>query len=398
MQARRVLFVFSLCAIAAAPAAPQAAATLGLADAGDRALPAPWPMRNATPARTGQSPALGAVLGQLEWKTHVAGYAPQFAVAEDGSIYLGTVFNENDWNNESYAYALTPAGAIKWREKVTPYDWGASQGTDGGPAVDDAGNVLVPSTHTELLKLTSEGDPVWEFPGSPQALIQGSPAVLPDQTIRHTIFPSGLVALTPAGTPIFTRPIYNSAAVVAVAANGEMAAGGLRITQPHTSVDIQYFNADGTLRWQRTSIRGAYGIPVFGPDGTVYAPFLSKAFLPDGTEKWTTDVSARTAALSTTGVLYFPTTLALVAVDSATGTRLWTLPLPGNVLQDPAVDAVGNVFVTTDDGKLHSVSPAGTLNWTLQVCDRFLTGPVVAGGKVVAAGRIDTQKYVFAIR
>ena len=64
-------------------------------------LPAPWGMRNATPARTGQSPALGAVLGQLEWKTSVAGHVPQIAVAADGSIYLGTVFNENNWNNES---------------------------------------------------------------------------------------------------------------------------------------------------------------------------------------------------------------------------------------------------------------------------------------------------------
>ena len=143
-------------------------------------------------------------VGQLDWRFPIAGYVPQIAVAQDGSIYLGTVFNENDWNNESYAYALTSAGGLKWREKVTSYEWGASQGTSGGPAVDDAGNVLIPSTNTALVKLSSEGDPMWIYQGNPQAVIQGSPAVLPDQTIRHTIFPAGLLALDSAGTTLFT--------------------------------------------------------------------------------------------------------------------------------------------------------------------------------------------------
>jgi hypothetical protein len=360
----------------------------------------PWQMRNATPARTGQSEAPGAVLGQLDWSFHVAGHVPQIAVAQDGSIYLGTIFNDNPWNNEAYAYALTSEGALKWRQKVRPYDWGASQGTSGGPAVDDAGNVLIPSTYTQLVKLSSDGDPVWIHQGSHQALIQGSPAVLPDQSIRHTIFPDRLLALDDVGTPLFTGPAYNSAATVAVAGNGEMALGGLRISQYHTSVDLQYFNADGTLRWQKSSIRGASGTPIIGPDGTVYAPFVvpGKAYHPDGTVKWTTDVSAGTAALSNTGILYFPNA-GVVAVVAATGLRAWTTAIPGGVLQEPAIDALGNVFVTTQDGKLWSVSPAGTVNWSLQVCDKFLTGPVVAaGGRVVAAGMTANQKYVFAIR
>ena len=77
----------------------------------------------------------------------------------------------------------------------------------------------------------------------------------------------------------------------------------------------------------------------------------------------------------------------------------WTTGGPGGVLQDPAVDALGNVFVTTADGKVWSVSPTGGINWSLQVCDRFLTGPVIAaGGRVVAAGLTGYQKFVFAVR
>jgi hypothetical protein len=359
----------------------------------------PWPMKNATPARTGQSGTVGATLGQVAWRFPVAGTVPMMAVAQDGSIYLGTVFNQNDWNNESYAYALTGTGALKWRRKVTPYEWGFSQAVEGsGPAVDDVGNVLVPSTYTQLLKLTSEGDSVWTYQGSFSALLQGSPAILPDQTIRHTISPPRLLALDSAGNTLFTGAPQNSKATVSVAANGDMAMSGVRTSEPHGSKDIQYFNANGTLRWEKTSSNGANGTPVFGPDGIVYAPFLARAFLPDGTLKWTTDVTAFTASLGNNGVLYFPSG-GVVAVNSATGARLWTVPITGSVLSDTAVDALGNVFVTTADGKLVSVSPTGGINWSLQVCDRFLTGPVVAaGGTVVATGITAFQRFVFAVR
>lgn len=392
MKSRAVLMALFLSI--ALRASAQVADSGGFAEASTH----PWPMRNATAARTGQSASLGATLGQLDWRFHVAGSVPQIAVAQDGSIYLGTVFNENDWNNEAYAYALTSTGSLKWRQKVRPYDWGASQGVSAGPAVDDAGSVLIPSTYTQLLKLSSEGDPIWVYQGNWQAIIQGSPAVLPDQSIRHTIFPARLLALGSAGNTLFTGAAQNAGATVSVAANGDMALSGVRTQEPHGSKDIQYFNADGTLRWEKTSTYGASGTPVFGPDGILYAPFLAKAFLSDGTVKWTTDVAAFTAALGDNGVLYFPNA-GVVAVSAATGVRRWTTPIPGGVLQDPAVDALGNVFVTTLDGKLWSVSPTGGINWSLQVCDKFLTGPVVAaGGRVVAAGKTGNQKFVFAVR
>ena len=134
MKARAVLLVFMCSTLGLSALAQDAAGVM-------QSATHPWQMRNATAARTGQSASVGATLGELDWRINVAGYAPQIAVAQDGSIYLGTVFNENNWNNESYAYALTSAGGLKWREKVTSYEWGASQGTSGGPAVDDAGNV-----------------------------------------------------------------------------------------------------------------------------------------------------------------------------------------------------------------------------------------------------------------
>jgi outer membrane protein assembly factor BamB len=130
----------------------------------------------------------------------------------------------------------------------------------------------------------------------------------------------------------------------------------------------------------------------------VYAPFLGKAYLPDGTVKWAINVRSATVALGDNGVLYFPSG-GVVAVLAATGAQLWDVPIPGAVLEEPAVDSLGNVFVTTADGKVWSISPTGGVNWSLQVCDSFLTGPVIAGGgKIVAAGKTGNQKFVFAVR
>jgi hypothetical protein len=396
MKERALLFAL-LSSIAVTATAQRMA--IGTAD-----LPSvhPWAMRNATPSRTGQSGAVGATLGQVDWSFHIAGSVPQLAVAQDGSIYLGSVFNENQWNNEQYAYALTSDGALKWRQKVRPYDWGASQGVANGdgPAVDDAGNVFIPSTYTQLLKMTPDGDQVWAYQGNYQAGIQGAPAVLADQTIRHTIFPDGIAAIDQGGSRLFNANAQNAGATVAVFGNGDMAISGVRTVEPHGSKDIQYFNANGTLRWEKTSTRGAFGTPIFGPDGVVYAPFVAKAFLPDGTVKWTTDVTTQTAALSDTGVLYFAAnTTGVVAVLAATGTRLWVAPVTGGVNPDPAIDALGNVFVTTVDGKVWSIAPTGAVNWSVAVCDKFLTGPVIAaGGRLVAAGMTGNQKFVFAVR
>jgi outer membrane protein assembly factor BamB len=109
-------------------------------------------------------------------------------------------------------------------------------------------------------------------------------------------------------------------------------------------------------------------------------------------------VGSFAAALGNNGVLYFPSG-GVVAVDSATGVRLWKLPLPGTNLPEPAVDAAGNVFVTSQDGTIYSVSPAGTLNWSLKPCDKFLRGPVVGpAGSVLAPGIVGYDKFVFSVR
>ncbi len=356
-----------------------------------------WAMRNATAARTGQSTYPGATGGVLDWKFYIAGWANNFAVAQDGSIYLGNVFNQESWSNENYLYALTSAGELKWRVKVKPYNWGASQAIQGSPALDGAGDVVTPSTYTQLIKFSSDGDPLWTFQGHWNTISNPSPAVLPDNSIRHTISPAGLLGLSNYGTALLTGP-GNSSGTVAVSPNGEMAIGGIRSIEPHGSLDLQYFNADGTLRWDKWSTYGAQGTPLFGPDGVLYAPFLAKAYRPNGTVKWTTSVSAGSAALSSTGVLYFPSG-GVVAVSAASGAVQWTVAIPGGVLGEPAIDSSGNVFVTTSAGRLWSVSPGGTVNWSLQVCEQFLTSPVIGTtGNVIACGKQGYKFFVFSIK
>ena len=144
--------------------------------------------------------------------------------------------------------------------------------------------------------------------GSPQAIIQGSPAVLPDQTIRHTIFPAGLLALDSAGTTLFigSPPPQNAKATVSVAANGDMAVSGVRTMSPTDRSTSSTSTPTARSAGRRRRPSAPREPRSSGPTASVYAPFLGKAFFPDGTVRWTTDVMSFTAALGNNGVLYFP--------------------------------------------------------------------------------------------
>jgi hypothetical protein len=360
----------------------------------------PWAMRNSTQNRSGQSTYRGATAGTLDWRFLVAGFVNQFAVASDGSIYLGNVFNQEYWSNENYIYGLTATGELKWRQKVTPYEWGVNQAIKGSPALDSSGNVVIPSTNTELLKYTGAGDFLWRYLGNPIFVDNSSPAVLSDDSIRHTIWDAGLLALTLAGVKLWNNTAGNVLGVVAVGPNGAMAIGGIKSSEYHGSVALQYFSPTGVFLWSKSTPSGAEGTPIIGPDGTIFAPFLSAAYNPDGSVKWSNGVRSATAALGANGVLYYATAFAVTAVNSSNGAVLWTTNIPGGgVNPDPAIDSGDNIFVTTTTGSVWSINAAGGINWNAKFCEKFVTGPVVGGtGNLIACGQDRFKFYVYSIK
>jgi hypothetical protein len=365
------------------------------------ALGHPWPMRYGDPARTGRSAWPGAQSGVLDWKFRIAGVVPQFAAAADGSVHCGTVFHEEWWSNESFVYALTPAGALEWRAKIEPYPWGASQGVGGSPALDALENVVTPGAAGKLHDFAPDGLVRWSYAGNGNTVQNSSPAVLPDGSIRHFMSGHGLVGLANGGAQIFrTTGVSTQRSSVAVAANGEMAMSAVRSNEPHTFPAIYYFNADGTLRWMRTTLRGEDSTPAIGDDGTVYAQFDgTTAFRPDNTIVWAITTGATTRALGRNGVLYLNVGNSIRRVDAATGVEIGSIPLPGGANDGMPIDSAGNVYVTTSNGYACAYTSTGTPIFEVRLADAFTTGPVIASGaRLVAAGSEGFTKYVYSIR
>ncbi len=357
-------------------------------------------MRHANPARTGQVSQIGALQGQLAWQYRTGGIVQGMAVDPYGHIFLGATFNEDYWNNEVYATSLNPNGTVRWRQRVVPYVWGASQGVRSWPTFDPHFKTFtMNSTNGELLQFSADGDPIMTIPRNSNATNDSSPNVMLDGSILHYQIGS-LMKFTRGGGLIWTASLF-SQTTSAVNAVGDVVMGGVRTTEPHGSTDITYLNADGTLRWRRTSSRGLNAQPIFGPDGTVYMG--DGAFNPDGTVKWGSPGGGNNS-LGQDGRLFRSVGRALNARDSQSGALLWSSPIPsaGNMITDLAIDGRGFVYATTSDGYLYAFEPVnGQIVLSGRFADVFYTGPILGlEGAVIASGRLGGtyEYYVFCIR
>lgn len=168
---------------------------------------------------------------------------------------------------------------------------------------------------------------------------------------------------------------------------------GLTYGQPVLSADgtvysagedgkLYAFNPDGSLRWT-FAYGGEYeSTPTIGPDGCVYVQGHRHATAnqllavnPDGTERW--------------------------RVDVADDVGHWAFTALGS----PALSADGRVLCVNLVGVLHSVSPAGELQWTLDAgmnasgCSPALAldGTVyIAGDYVLAVNPDGSEKWRYA--
>lgn len=362
----------------------------------------PWPMRYSTPQRTSQSPARGALVGELAWTYAVPGNVPQFA-SNNSQIILGPTYNGNWWSEELYLSALSPAGIAVWRKKTVPYVWGASQGVGGSPALDAEGNIITPAGQGLLIKYSPTLAELWRKEGNFATTNDASPAVLPDGSVRH-VQAGTLRAIAADGTTLFTTG--GAAGHVTVAQNGDMAVsfgpighGGHTLNE-HNVPAVRYFNADGSIRWTLLAYHGGNRqTMVFGPDNTLYNG--GTAYNPaDGSVKWSDPAPiGAAAALGKNGQLYVSGSSQIRAYNKDTGAILWTVALPGDNVDRVAIDSRDVLYATTANGYFVSISPSGSILWQLKVTDKFDTAPIVAAGDlIVAEGYKGFDHFVYAAR
>ncbi|MFO0981218.1 MAG: PQQ-binding-like beta-propeller repeat protein [Planctomycetota bacterium] len=395
MSHRKLILALAGLWLGASVAMAQSLPASGMGQAGEEH---PWSQAQANAARTGQSPAVGPTLGQVQFKYLIPQRAPGLAVARDGSVNTGDIFNDAAWSGEDYVSLLTSSGDLRWRTKIPSYPWGMAQGTASRPAFDRAGNAIVQGSAGMLHKIDRSGKILWTHTGRDDVTNDASPAVLADGSIRAYQF--GMYALAADGTLLWENG--GGGGTPAVSFNGEMATGAGKSNEPHGFPSVYYLNANGTLRWVVKTTYGGGSLPVFGPDGTLYIVVDGQGFTaydPWGRVLWinATGSWAQGPALGKNGQLYLPFGSTLSAVNKQTGDTLWTTQLAGSLV-GLAIDARDFIYATTSNGDLCAVRPDGTILWQRSICDAFVTGPAIgAEGQALASGSEGFESFIYSI-
>ncbi len=220
---------------------------------GEPASASPWLWRAATGGQIRSRPAIGpdgtvyalsedsylyawTAAGSLRWR-HDLGWIPWdcLAVSDDGTIYAGL--------KNSDFLAVNPKGGRLWTVRL-----------DGLPAGDPAiardGTVLVGTVTGSLLALSHLGQREWSV--TLPAAVTGQPAVDGDGTIYVAAADRRLYSLTPWGDFSWSLPLPGAPGPPVIAADGSVLVG----TDDGSVLSV---SPRGDVRWKT-----AIGAPVVG--------------------------------------------------------------------------------------------------------------------------------------
>ncbi|MCD8483578.1 MAG: PQQ-binding-like beta-propeller repeat protein [Verrucomicrobia bacterium] len=259
----------------------------------------------------------------------------------DGNVYFGS-------HGGSF-FSLHPNGSLRWRFDGIN-DWIESTAT-----LTSDGAVVFGSWNGKVYALeTATGQLRWEFPTG--SYVIASPALLPDGRIVVGSGGGVLYCLTSQGTLswffVNDTEIESSPAVDS---QGNIYFG----TMEGKLVSL---TKDGQLRWifQTTPVQGRFrsiqSSPGLGRDGTLYVG-------------------------SSNGYLY--------ALDTDTGTAIWSFQAEDAIDSSPAVAPDGTLYFGSRDGYLYALDPTGIQLWEVFVGDVFYSSPAIdSAGDVYIAGYV----------
>ncbi|MDI7268378.1 MAG: PQQ-binding-like beta-propeller repeat protein [Myxococcota bacterium] len=203
-----------------------------------------------------------------------------------------------------------------------------------------------------------------------------------------TDVPSRILALDPAGAPVWSLPFmaeYVSPRDLAVGGDGTIYFG-----DGNSGGKFYAVNSSGTLKWSLdvggSEFRGA---PAIGLDGTIHAATWQYAGGPPaavyaivdegdhGTVAWEfapaggAFVSSHSPAIGAGGTVYvglfLPGTgnIVLYAIDPATGGEAWHYDMGATTVANSAlaIGSDGTVYAKSTDGRVYAVLPDGTAKW-----------------------------------
>ena len=289
---------------------------------------------------------------QTQW-TYAAGGVVGSPIVAGGTAYFTSADGELVALNES-------TGLPRWTVPVT---------TSGAPrlAVDRKHGIIVVSWDGNLQAFSTDtGAPAWDIPGAgTTAANPTDPALFKSKVFSATANGTIIaVNVSNGGTLWETETVTKQDAVTspAVAAGHVMFVAGDAAKPRLQALDL----VTGAPLWDRTAPIGVDAGPIIAA-GVVYTATLSgddivARSIVDGALLFSKNVSGTTGLALAQGVLYASRSVAgnaasggVVALDAATGDRLWAVSTGGLSVTTPAAIANGVVYVGVSDERLAPV-------------------------------------------
>jgi outer membrane protein assembly factor BamB len=263
--------------------------------------------------------------GTLKWKFKSAGTLGNLgsspAIADDGSIYVGTVFG-------SYIQGINSNGTEKWKHWTSQIDTSIT--------LDDEGSLYFGAGNNLEVRYPNNGSIKWKY--STNGHVMSTPAIDKNGTIYFGSHDKYIHALS----------------------------------------------QNGTLKWKFKTGDWVHGSPTIGTDGTVYCGsddgYLYSLY-PNGTLKWQCEVGSMLASpsLDKKGNLYFGIWESKICSVSSNGSLRWTYNLrdgdsvwgPTIAISDDDTIYVGNGidYWILGGGEIIALDIHGNLKWRKIIAD-----------------------------
>ncbi|MFC1529235.1 PQQ-binding-like beta-propeller repeat protein [Gemmatimonadota bacterium] len=282
-----------------------------------------------------------------------------------------------------------PEASIRWIQEI-----GSIGGT--ASALDSEGYLYFP-TKKALVALNGDGSERWRYTTNAQVT---APAISANGTLYFGSGDDNVYAVSQSGDLIWnyeTGHFIESAPAVAL--DGTIYIGS-------TDNYLYALSPEGNFLW-KYSVGWTQCSPVIGPDGTIYIGSngdLVFGINPDGTLKWSLDVTGgdnqgavdADPALSSDGTLYVSTIDGyLWAIDTTSGTTLWSLRIGDYARNSPVIGTDGTVYVCAycnieGDYAVSAIHPDGYLKWRYgDFSNIHRTAPLIADNGIIYFGAND---------